>query len=83
MDEGTRLESVRRLTPTVGSNPTPSATFTLGIYLYSEYIFAHVIIRSWITCLWLHLGFSGPAHNNSLLFQNRSVSAPTEECPEY
>jgi len=29
------------------------------------------------------LGFSGPAHNNSLLFQNRSVSAPTEECPEY
>ncbi len=27
MDEGTRLESVRRLTPTVGSNPTPSATF--------------------------------------------------------
>ena len=27
MVEGTRLESVRRLTPTAGSNPAPSATF--------------------------------------------------------
>ena len=27
MDEGTRLESVRRFTPTAGSNPAPSARF--------------------------------------------------------
>ena len=32
--EGTRLESVRRLTPTAGSNPAPSAISTVSLHLW-------------------------------------------------
>ncbi len=59
MVEGTRLESVRRLTPTAGSNPAPSATFTLGIWLNSEYIhFMSLSARGLLVCgcIWGFLG---------------------------